>query len=273
MGTLLGGLVGYLLLIAFPDDNWFGSVPILALWTIPCSFVQASSYGYLGALATFTPIIIVFGKTSTATETALSPERYALDRMEEIIIGVAIALAISTVLWPVSSIRLLRSEMMISLEAFQTATEKTMGIYERMVQRHDDRLRRLMRGEKREGAEVQEQKVEEGRSEEVAVTREEQIAGILEDIQEEDARRHTPHPHHVTVEAAVASQPFSPTAPCCPFHRILSVVPFVSAEESCVIISQRSDVAVAPVSTAAGGHQRTRALLHDIPYRCVSDDH
>ena len=129
VGTLVGGLVGYLVLLAF-GSNWYGVIPLLAVWVMPCQFIQASSYNYLGALAAFTPIVIVFGHDMSAAAAALSAERWSLARMEEIIIGIAVALAISTVLWPVSSIRLLRSEIIVSTEAFSVGIEQTEAIYE-----------------------------------------------------------------------------------------------------------------------------------------------
>jgi len=60
---------------------------------------------------------------------------------------VIIAIAISTLLWPVSSIRLLRSEIMVSVGAFQQGVDRTMRIYESMARveqrrRNDDAVKR-----------------------------------------------------------------------------------------------------------------------------------
>ena len=131
-GTLLGGLIGYLILYAFPA-NWYGSIPLLGLWCFVMQFVQNSSYAYLGMLASFTPIIIVFGYQLPGSN-ELSLERFALSRMEEITIGIVIAVVLSSVLWPVNSIRLLRSEMMVSVESFKAAVGRTSEIYDRLVQ-------------------------------------------------------------------------------------------------------------------------------------------
>ena len=140
LGTVVGGVIGYLILLAFPD-NYGGSIPLLVLWNLPMQFIVISpSYAYLGALATFTPIIIVFG-FSTAGE-GLTLERFALARMLEIVIGVAIALALSSVLWPVSSIRLLRSEMILSCDATKQSIHQTSDIYDRMAVRYHSRQRR-----------------------------------------------------------------------------------------------------------------------------------
>ena len=59
-GTLLGGVIGYLILYAFPY-NYYGSIPLLSVWCFLMQFVQNSSYAYLGMLASFTPIVVVFG--------------------------------------------------------------------------------------------------------------------------------------------------------------------------------------------------------------------
>ena len=113
-----------------------GSIPLLGVWVVICQFVQASSYAYLGALAAFTPMVIVFGHQLTASGASLTAERYALAREEEIVIGVVIACLISSLLWPVSSIRLLRSEVMLSLEAFEAGLIKTLGVYEKLADKH-----------------------------------------------------------------------------------------------------------------------------------------
>ena len=83
-----------------------GANALLAFWCFLMQFVQSSSYNYLGALASFTPIVIIYGFRLTGISAELTVERYALVRMEEISIGVLVALIISSVLWPVSSIRL-----------------------------------------------------------------------------------------------------------------------------------------------------------------------
>ena len=103
-------------------------------------FVQNSSYNYLGALASFTPIVIIYGYRLTGISAELSVERYALVRMEEISIGILVAVVVSSLLWPVSSIRLLRSEVMVSVGSFKQAVGDTMSIYDRLVR--DDDLRR-----------------------------------------------------------------------------------------------------------------------------------
>ena len=132
-GTLLGGLIGYLVLYAFPD-NWYGSIPLLGLWSFAMQFVQnSSSYAYLGMLASFTPLVIVFGYRTPGTD-MLSVERFALVRMEEIAVGIVIAVVSSSVLWPVNSIRLLRSEMVVSVGSFKAAVGRTSEIYDRLVQ-------------------------------------------------------------------------------------------------------------------------------------------
>ena len=141
LGTVVGGIIGYLILLAFPD-NYGGSIPLLVLWNLPMQFIVISpSLAYLGSLATFTPIIIVFG-FSTAGQ-GLTLERFALARMLEIVIGVAIALALSSVLWPVSSIRLLRSEMILSCDATKQSVQQTSRIYDRMAVRYHTRQQRL----------------------------------------------------------------------------------------------------------------------------------
>ena len=133
-------------------------------------FVQASAYNYLGALSSFTAIVVVFGHRLTASGASLTAERYTLAREEEIVpahshsshcpssclaalsfhspslslplsvcvqvIGVAIALVISGVLWPVSSIRLLRTEVMLSLESFQVGLQNTLSVYESLSEKH-----------------------------------------------------------------------------------------------------------------------------------------
>ena len=131
-GTLLGGLIGYLVLYAFPD-NWYGSIPLLGLWCFFMQFVSNSSYAYLGMLASFTPLVILFGYRMPGAD-VLSVERFALVRMEEIAVGIVIAVVLSSVLWPVNSIRLLRSEMMVSVESFKAAVGRTSEIYDRLVQ-------------------------------------------------------------------------------------------------------------------------------------------
>ena len=132
-GTLLGGFIGYCILYAFPH-NWYGSIPLVGFWCFCMQFVQNSAYGLLGMLAAFTPIIIVFGYRLSAAGSTLTVERYALVRMEEIGLAVLISVVLSSVLWPVSSIRLLRSEIMVSVESFKAAMGRTIEIYDKLLQ-------------------------------------------------------------------------------------------------------------------------------------------
>ena len=142
LGTLVGGLIGYLIILAFPNGYWYGSIPLLTVWCVPMLYVQESTtFSYLGSLAQLTPIVIVFGYTLTAVGSELTPERYALARMEEICIGVCIALGISTLLWPVSSVRLLRGEMVVSIESFKVGIMRTINVYEEMACRQERRIR------------------------------------------------------------------------------------------------------------------------------------
>ena len=68
----------------------------------------------------------VLGYQVTLVPESLTPERFAFARIEEICIGVIEALLISSLLWPVSSIRLLRSEIMLSVASFRMALDKSM---------------------------------------------------------------------------------------------------------------------------------------------------
>ena len=141
LGTLVGGVAGYLIILAFPNGQWYGSIPLLSFWCVPMLYVQFSAYSYIGSMAQITSCVIVFGYTLTANGSSLTPERYALARMEEIAIGVAIALGISTFLWPVSSVGLLRSEMIISIESFKTGIDRTISVYEQMASRQERRVK------------------------------------------------------------------------------------------------------------------------------------
>ena len=140
LGTLVGGLVGYLIILAF-GSYWPGAITLLTVWCVPMLFVQFSSYSYLGSLAQLTPIVIVFGFSLTPNGSQLTPERYALARMEEIVIGVAIALGLSSLLWPVSSVRLLRSEMVLSIDSFKLGINRTIAVYEEMACRQERRVK------------------------------------------------------------------------------------------------------------------------------------
>ena len=142
--------MGYLIILAFSSD-WYGSISLLTVWCVPMLFVQFSTYSYLGTLAQLTPIVIVFGYTLTPNGGDLTPERYALARMEEIVIGVVIALGISTLLWPVSSVRLLRGEMVVSIESFKVGINRTIGVYEEMASRQERRIKERAAKRHRDG--------------------------------------------------------------------------------------------------------------------------
>ena len=147
-----------------------GAIILLGFWIFLMQFVQNSSYNYLGALASFTPIVIIYGYRLTGISAELTTERYALVRMEEISIGVLTALLISSVLWPVSSIRLLRSEIMVSVESFKNALADARDVYDRLVR--DDGHNRTAAHKQQKQEEKQssasaddEQKAEEARHE------------------------------------------------------------------------------------------------------------
>lgn len=140
-GTLIGGLIGYLILLAFPD-SWVGAIGLMCIWNIPCQFVQLSSYNYMGSLASFTAIIVVFGVRLSNTEHLSLPE-FALSRMVDIAIGVFIALFISSIFFPTSSIRRLRGEIILSIDSMKSAVDKTIAIYDSLVSK--DEMKRLNR--------------------------------------------------------------------------------------------------------------------------------
>ena len=123
LGTLVGGASGWIILYAFPTSNVY-AILLLSVWHIPCLFVQCSRHwSYLGSTAQLTAVVVVLGYHLSPQ--GLTPEKYAYVRVEEISIGVFIALGISSVLWPVSSIRLLRSEVMLSISSVRVALQKT----------------------------------------------------------------------------------------------------------------------------------------------------
>ena len=135
LGTLVGGSVGYLILLAFPSER-LPAIVLLCVWCIPSLFVQCNpTYTYLGSLAQLTSVVVVFGYQLSLTPGTLTPERFAFARIEEIVVGVGVALILSSLLWPVSSIRLLRSEVMVSVASFRQGLDKTMRIHDRMVRK------------------------------------------------------------------------------------------------------------------------------------------
>ena len=158
LGTCVGGSIGYFIVLAIGYDHVYG-ILLLSVWSIPALFVQSSpQYSYLGSLAQLTPIVVgpscphprlvgmhnpvalpcltgvlcgvrvcsVLGYQVSLARGSLTAERFAFARIEEICIGAALALLISSLLWPVSSIRLLRSEVLLSVTAFRMGLDKTM---------------------------------------------------------------------------------------------------------------------------------------------------
>ena len=105
VGTFCGGILGYLVLLAF-KEGWLGAIIALSVWNFGLVWLKGS----LSNPASFSATIIVFGRHLSSKSNQLSPEDYALTRMIEIGIGVVIAALMSAVLFPVSSLHLIRQE-------------------------------------------------------------------------------------------------------------------------------------------------------------------
>ena len=288
-GTLLGGLIGYLILYAFPHD-WYGSIPLVTFWCFCMQFLQNSSYNLLGMLAAFTPIVIVFGYRLSKAGGELTVERYALVRMEEISIGVLVTVLISSLLWPVSSIRLLRSEMMVSVESFKAAVGRTMEIYDELV-RHE----RPMEDTATEGGDSRTAKNAQDRDDEEKKAGHERSVAI--ELQPTDRTKAQTVHSGATGTQSLAVQPAATKAlneqcsqpPITPYHHCrarlskASVVSgpahssfmccamraLVSVGHSAVLLEQRADVAITADSTAGRGGQRADHSLHSLPSRPV----
>ena len=128
VGTFCGGIAGYLVLLAF-GDGWVGAIVVLAVWN--CGLVWLP--GNLSNPASFSATIIVFGHHLSGKGTALSPQDYALTRMIEIGIGVIIAALMSAVLFPVSSLHLIRQEWKGSITQCDDALREAAEAYQQLV--------------------------------------------------------------------------------------------------------------------------------------------
>lgn len=135
LGTTCGGLVGYLIVVAFPE-SYEGSISLLALWVFFTQLIAGfPRFQYFGLMNAFTAMVVVVGKRQSAVGQALSAGDYALARMIEISLGILVYLLFSSILWPVSSIRMLRSEMIVAIQACNSATAASSDIFSRIIKR------------------------------------------------------------------------------------------------------------------------------------------
>ena len=102
---------------------------LLDFWCFLMQFVQNSSYNYLGALASFTPIVIIFGYRLTGISAELSSRtiRAGEDGGDQSI-GILVAVRHQQLCCGLSAASdLLRSEVMVSVESFKQAVGNIDG--------------------------------------------------------------------------------------------------------------------------------------------------
>ena len=129
VGTFCGGIAGYLVLFAF-GDGWIGTIAVLSVWNLGLVWLDSS----LSNPASFSATIIVFGRHLSNKANQLSPEDYALTRMIEIGIGVVIAAVMSALLFPVSSLHLIREEWKGCITACDEVLSELRSVYQQLVQ-------------------------------------------------------------------------------------------------------------------------------------------
>ena len=104
------------------DENIYNTIGMLVPWILFFGYLRSSpNWTYTAVVAIFTPILINLGRL--AYTTPVPEENFVLLRIEENVIGIALSVILTVVIFPVFAIDLLKKNIQSEL------TEIYMNIF------------------------------------------------------------------------------------------------------------------------------------------------
>lgn len=133
IGTLLGAVYGYLAYSAV-GNNMYYLLAMLLLWVFVMSYIRASqNYAYIGVIGSATAIIVTIGRIPY---TDPIQGNYALLRIQQNSLGIAIALVVNLVVFPVLASDLIKHNISVVLNNMSIAVRTIYTVYDTTIQTH-----------------------------------------------------------------------------------------------------------------------------------------
>lgn len=125
-GTVLGAVVGVVLLVTLPKDPYIFGAAIVGISMI-CAYL--SRYGVRWSLASIAAVIVLLSGASLLPEGYDAAVSFGLMRVAEIVIGVGSAFAVGLLLWPVRLLDTLRADLGLQFHECARLTDSLIGSF------------------------------------------------------------------------------------------------------------------------------------------------
>ncbi|CAF1429277.1 unnamed protein product [Adineta ricciae] len=126
-GTLLGAMWGYITFLAV-GENIYNTCGMLVPWILFFGYIRSlPNWTYTAVVAIFTPILINLGRL--AYTTPVPEENFVLLRIEENVIGIALSVILTVIIFPVFAIDLLKNNIKNTLKSFCESVNCIRSIY------------------------------------------------------------------------------------------------------------------------------------------------
>lgn len=100
------------------DDNAYNTFGMLTPWVLIFGYLKlVPNWGYAAAVAAFTPALINLGRLPYGD--ALPAGNFALLRIEENLVGIAIAIILTIIIFPVFAIDILKNNIQSKVESIR----------------------------------------------------------------------------------------------------------------------------------------------------------
>ncbi|CAF1140908.1 unnamed protein product [Rotaria sp. Silwood1] len=130
IGTLLGAMWSYITYLLV-RDNIFETFVMLIPWIFLFGYLRLfPKWGYTAAVALLTPILINLGRLPYGD--ALPAGNYALLRIEENFVGIAIASVLTLIIFPVFAIDLLKENIQKSFDSCKDSINSMHKLYDEL---------------------------------------------------------------------------------------------------------------------------------------------
>ncbi|CAF0844236.1 unnamed protein product [Adineta steineri] len=132
IGTLFGAMWAYITYLAV-SDNVYHTFGMLVPWILFFGYLKSlPQWGYAATVACFTPVIITLGRIPYGD--TLPAGNYALLRIEENLVGIAVAIVLTIIIFPVFAIDVLKNNIETTLQLCRQCVNTMHAIYDKLFQ-------------------------------------------------------------------------------------------------------------------------------------------
>ncbi|CAF0802510.1 unnamed protein product [Adineta steineri] len=132
VGTLFGAMWAYITYLAV-SDNVYHTFGMLVPWILFFGYLKPlPQWGYAATVACFTPVLITLGRIPYGD--TLPAGNYALLRIEENLIGIAVAVVLTIAIFPVFAIDVLKNNIDTTLQLCRGSINAMHAIYDKLFE-------------------------------------------------------------------------------------------------------------------------------------------